>query len=113
MSDERKESPDQTFPGTRLPKYQGLRRSQKDVPLTRQEVFDVTQREAILAAVKLIIEEGTTHRIRIKDEFGAVLHEVSLPSGVIGAVLFPSIASLIGLAAMAGKRKIVVERDGD
>jgi hypothetical protein len=110
-----------SFPGTRLPRYQGVRRKLPDheqaeeaeeteeTPLYEEE-FDPKQREAVLAAIKTLIQEGNVHRIKIVDDYGTVLHEVSLTSGVLGVVLFPSIASLIGLAAMAGKRKIVVER---
>lgn len=99
------------FVGTRLPKDQGIRRSQKkDVPTIYQDEYDSQQREAILQIVKQLLNEGRLYRVMIKDEHDTVLHEISLRSGIAKTVLFPSIASLIGLSAMATKRKVVIER---
>lgn len=106
----RVQSTETEFPGTRLPKYQGLRRSEHSVTRTVFDTDDFSRREAVVSTIKKVIQEGRAHRIMVKDDYGNILHEISLTSGVLGAVLFPSIASLVGLAAMAGNRRVVVER---
>ncbi len=110
------DQPPRTYPGTRLPRYQGQRRrpqnaDQSDADETWvDETFEPDQQEIIVETVKQLIKEGNARRIMIVDDYGTVLHEISLTSGIVGAVLFPSIASLVGLAAMAGRRKIIIQR---
>jgi hypothetical protein len=110
------EKPQRTYPGTRMPRYQGQRRRPQHADQRAadetwvDEAFEPDQQEIIMETVKQLIKEGNARRIMIVDDYGTVLHEISLTSGIVGAVLFPSIASLVGLAAMAGRRKIIIQR---
>jgi hypothetical protein len=74
-----------------------------------QEEFSVSS-NTLVQRVKDLLHEGNVTRIIVKDEKGNLLLEIPATAGVIGAVIFPWLAALGVIAALATNCKIVVER---
>lgn len=66
--------------------------------------------EKVVAKVKELIKEGNARRIIIKNEKGAVLMELPLTVGVIGAAVAPLLAAVGALAALVNDCTIEVEK---
>ncbi len=63
--------------------------------------------------VKALIHEGNVRRIIIKDEQGHTFVEIPVTVAAVGAVFAPILAAVAGLAAMAAKFTVVVEKSRD
>jgi hypothetical protein len=65
----------------------------------------------LLQVVKNVVRAGNVRRIVIKNGAGRTVLDVPLTAGVAGAVLLPFWAAVGGVAALAARWTIVVERD--
>src|SRR5580692_9710610 len=63
--------------------------------------------------VKALIHEGNVRRIIIKDEQGHTFVEIPVTVAAVGALFAPILAAVGGLAAMAAKFTVVVEKSHD
>jgi len=64
----------------------------------------------LMSKVAHLVREGNVLSITVKDEFGNVYFEIPMAVGVIGTVLFPSVAVLGAIGAVVSNLRIVVER---
>ncbi len=76
----------------------------------RTEEFRVNGEE-LLGKIKQLVHEGNIRRIIIKNKEGAVLMELPLTVGVVGALLVPSLAAVGAIAALLTEATVVVEKD--
>ena len=76
----------------------------------RTEEFKVNG-EDLLGKIKQLVHEGNIRRIIIKNKDGAVLMELPLTFGVVGALLAPSLAAVGAIAALLTEATVVVEKD--
>jgi hypothetical protein len=76
----------------------------------RTEEFKVNGEE-LLGKIKQLVHEGNIRRIIIKNKEGAVLIELPLTFGVVGALLAPSLAAVGAVAALLTEATVVVEKD--
>lgn len=60
--------------------------------------------------VRGLIHEGNVRRIIVKDDKGNTFVEIPVSVAAVGTILAPVLAALGGLAAMAAKFTVVVER---
>jgi hypothetical protein len=67
----------------------------------------------LLGTLKRIVREGNVRRIVVKNTTGRTLLDVPLAAGVVGAALLPFWAAVGGLAALAARYTVVVERIDD
>jgi hypothetical protein len=63
--------------------------------------------------VKALIHEGNVRRIIIKDDNGHTFVEIPVTVVAVGALFAPILAAVAGLAAMAAKFTVVVEKSRD
>ncbi len=75
----------------------------------RTEEFHVNGEE-LLGKVKQLVHEGNIRRIIIKNKEGAVLMELPLTFGVVGALLAPTLAAIGAIAALLTEATVVVEK---
>ena len=75
----------------------------------RTEEFRVNGEE-LLGKVKGLMHEGNIRRIIIKNKDGAVVMEIPLTIGVVGALLAPSLAAIGAIAALLTEATVVVEK---
>ncbi len=75
----------------------------------RTEEFHVNGEE-LLAHIKKLVHEGNIRRIIIKNKEGAVLMEIPLTFGVVGALLVPTLAAVGAVAALLTEATVVVEK---
>ncbi len=75
----------------------------------RTEEFHVNGEE-LLGRIKKLVHEGNIRRIIIKNKDGAVLMEIPLTFGVVGALLVPSLAAVGAIAALLTEATVVVEK---
>lgn len=79
----------------------------------RVEEFKITG-DALIAKVKELLHKGNIRSIMVKNGSGRVLVEIPLTVGILGsvagAVLFPVIAALAAVGALAAKLTIVIAR---
>ncbi len=78
----------------------------------RTEEFRVNGEE-LLGKIKQLVHEGNIRRIIIKNKDGAVLMELPLTFGVVGALLAPSLAAVGAIAALLTEATVVVEKDAE
>ena len=78
----------------------------------RTEEFRVNGEE-LLGKVKGLMHEGNIRRIIIKNKEGAVVFEIPLTIGVVGALLAPSLAAIGAIAALLTEATVVVEKSDD
>lgn len=76
----------------------------------RTEEFKVNGEE-LLGKIKQLVHEGNIRRIIIKNKEGAVLIELPLTFGVVGALLAPSLAAVGAVAALLTEATVVVEKE--
>jgi len=62
------------------------------------------------ATLKRILREGKVRRVIIRNPQGRTLLDLPLAAGVVGAALVPFWAAVGGVAALAARYTIVVER---
>ena len=65
----------------------------------------------LLQTVKNIVRAGNVRRVIIKNGEGRTVLDVPLTAGMVGALLLPFWAAVGGIAALAARWTIVVERD--
>ncbi len=75
----------------------------------RTEEFRVNGEE-LLGKIKSLVHEGNIRRIIIKNKEGAVVMEIPLTFGVVGALLVPSLAAVGAIAALLTEATVVVEK---
>ncbi len=75
----------------------------------RTEEFHVNGEE-LLGKVRQLVHEGNIRRIIIKNKEGAVLMELPLTFGVVGALLAPTLAAIGAIAALLSEATVVVEK---
>ncbi len=78
----------------------------------RTEQYETTSGN-LVAKVKEVVRQGNVRRIVIKNPEGRTLLDLPLTVGLIGAVWLPLWAAIGGIAAMAARYTIVVERTDD
>jgi hypothetical protein len=69
--------------------------------------------QELMTKVRELIHEGNVRRIIVKNSEGAILAEVPVTLGVVGAVVAPSLAVVGAIAAVVSDCSITVERQGD
>lgn len=67
----------------------------------------------LVATLKRLLREGNVRRVVLKNADGRTVLDVPLAAGVVGAALLPFWAAVGGLAALAARYTLVVEREGD
>ncbi len=77
---------------------------------TRTEQIHV-EGNKLLATLKNIVREGSVRRVVVKNSAGRTVLDVPLTAGVVGAALLPFWAAVGGLAALAARYTIEVERE--
>lgn len=65
----------------------------------------------LLSTIKGIIREGRVRRVIVKNADGRTVLDIPLAAGAVGAALLPLWAAIGGLAALAAKYTVVVERE--
>ena len=79
----------------------------------RVEEFKITG-DALIAKVKELLHQGNIRSIIVKNGAGRVLVEIPLTVGilgsVVGTVLFPVVAAIAAVGALAAKLTIVIAR---
>ena len=63
-----------------------------------------------IAKIESLIQEGTAHRVTVRDAGGATVIEAPLLVGVVGAALAPVWAAIAAIAALATDFTVNVER---
>ena len=66
----------------------------------------------LVDTVKRIIHEGNVRRVVIRNADGRTVLDVPVNAGVLGAVVFPMIATLATIAVYAAKYTVLIERSG-
>lgn len=64
----------------------------------------------LLATIKDIVRAGNVRRVVIRNAEGRTVLDVPLNAGIVGAALLPFWAAVGGVAALAARFTIVVER---
>ncbi len=75
---------------------------------SRTEEFTIAG-DRVVAKVMQLLREGSALSITIKDRYGNRLFDVPMSVGVIGTVLFPSLAGLAVIGALMADVRVVVE----
>ena len=76
----------------------------------KTEQFTVTAEE-LVEKIKTLIHEGNVTRIVVKSERDKTLLDIPVTAGAVGTILFPWMAALGVIAALATRCKITVERN--
>lgn len=66
--------------------------------------------EDLVAKIRDLVHEGNVRRIIVKNAEGAVLAEIPVTLGVVGAVIAPSLAVVGAIAAVVSDCSITIER---
>lgn len=66
----------------------------------------------LVDTVKRIIHEGNVRRVVVRNPEGRTILDIPVNAGVLGAVVFPMIATLATIAVYAAKYTLLVERSG-
>src|SRR6478672_8922452 len=66
----------------------------------------------LVETVKRIIHEGNVRRVVVRNPEGRTILDIPVNAGVLGAVVFPLIATLATIAVYAAKYTLIVERSG-
>ena len=65
----------------------------------------------LVETVKRIIHEGNVRRVVVRNPEGRTILDVPVNAGVLGAVVFPMIATLATIAVYAARYTLIVERN--
>ncbi len=76
---------------------------------TRTESFTVPA-DQLVDRIKGLVREGNVTRIVVKSEADRTLLDIPVTAGAVGTILFPWMAALGVIAALATKCTITVER---
>lgn len=66
----------------------------------------------LVDTVKRIIHEGNVRRVVIRNAEGRTVLDIPVNAGVLGAVIFPVMATLATIAVYAAKYTLIIERTG-
>ena len=66
--------------------------------------------DALMSKIKELVHAGNVRRIVIKNEEGKTLIDIPMTGGVVGALIWPQLASLGAIAALVTRGTIVVEK---
>ena len=75
------------------------------------EELKVEGRE-LVDTVKRLVREGNVRRIVVRNPEGRTILDVPVNAGVVGAVVFPMIATLASIAVYAAHYSLIIERSG-
>jgi uncharacterized membrane protein YvbJ len=75
------------------------------------ETFTVSG-DDLVDRVKELVHEGNVTRVIVRSEQGKTLLDIPVTAGAVGIVLFPWMAALGAIAALATRCRITVERSG-
>ena len=75
------------------------------------EELKVEGRE-LVEKVKRLVREGNVRRIVVRNPEGRTILDVPVNAGVVGAVVFPMIATLASIAVYAAHYSLIIERSG-
>lgn len=75
------------------------------------EELKVEGRE-LVETVKRLVREGNVRRIVVRNPEGRTILDVPVNAGVVGAVIFPMIATLASIAVYAAHYSLIIERSG-
>jgi hypothetical protein len=75
------------------------------------EELKVEGRE-LVETVKRLVREGNVRRIVVRNPEGRTILDVPVNAGVVGAVVFPMIATLASIAVYAAHYSLIIERSG-
>jgi uncharacterized membrane protein YvbJ len=75
------------------------------------ETFTVSG-DDLVERVRELVHEGNVTRIIVRSEGGKTLLDIPVTAGAVGVVLFPWMAALGAIAALATRCTITVERTG-
>jgi len=65
----------------------------------------------LLSTMKGIVREGRVRRVVVKNADGRTVLDIPLAAGAVGAALLPLWAAIGGLAMLAARYTLVVERE--
>jgi len=65
----------------------------------------------LLSTIKGIMREGRVRRVVVKNADGRTVLDIPLAAGAVGAALLPLWAAIGGLAMLAARYTLVVERE--
>ena len=66
----------------------------------------------LVETVKRIIHEGNVRRVVVRNPDGRTILDIPVNAGVLGAVVFPMIATLASIAVYAANYSLIIERTG-
>ena len=66
----------------------------------------------LVETVKRIIREGNVRRVVVRNPEGRTILDIPVNAGVLGAVVFPMIATLATIAVYAARYTLIIERTG-
>jgi repressor of nif and glnA expression len=66
----------------------------------------------LVETVKRIIHEGNVRRVVVRNPEGRTILDIPVNAGVLGAVVFPMIATLATIAVYAARYTLIIERNG-
>lgn len=75
------------------------------------EELKVEGRE-LVETIKRIVHEGNVRRVVVRNPEGRTILDVPVNAGVLGAVVFPMIATLASIAVYAANYSLLIERSG-
>lgn len=75
----------------------------------RSEEYQVSGKN-LLARVKELVREGNVRRVIIKNPDGRTVLDLPLTLGLLGAAWLPLLTAVGGIAALAARYTVVVER---
>jgi hypothetical protein len=66
----------------------------------------------LVDTVKRIIHEGNVRRVVVRNADGRTVLDIPVNAGVLGAVVFPLLATLATIAVYAARYTLIIERTG-
>jgi hypothetical protein len=66
----------------------------------------------LVDTVKRIIHEGNVRRVVVRNADGRTILDIPVNAGVLGAVVFPVLATLATIAVYAARYTLLIERSG-
>jgi hypothetical protein len=66
----------------------------------------------LVDTVKRLVHEGNVRRVVVRNPDGRTILDVPVNAGVLGAVVFPMIATLATIAVYAARYTLIIERSG-
>jgi hypothetical protein len=66
----------------------------------------------LVDTVKRIVHEGNVRRVVVRNAEGRTVLDIPVNAGVVGAVVFPIMATLATIAVYAAHYSLIIERSG-